>query len=53
MNKHVLKFWALGISIMVWFYVLSTESLSLTKDVKVFYKVPDRYTLVNEVPRSY
>lgn len=49
-RKSILKIFAVIFSFVIWFYVLSSTSVILNKDVKINYIVPKGYSLASEVP---
>lgn len=51
-RKSVLKVFAVIFSFVIWFYVLSSTSVILTKEVRINYIVPSGYSLASDVPST-
>lgn len=49
-RKAILKIFAVIFSFVIWFYVLSSTSVILNKEVKINYIVPKGYSLASDVP---
>jgi len=51
-RRLILKFFAVIFSFVIWFYVLSSTSVILNKNVKINYILPKGYSLASNVPNS-
>ena len=51
-RRLILKFFAVLFSFVIWFYVLSSTSVILTKNVAINYILPNGYSLASNVPSS-
>ncbi len=49
-KKFILKIFAVIFSFVIWFYVLSSTSVILKKDIRVNYILPKGYSLASNVP---